>query len=120
MTALVRDLSKAEKKTNLSLLKGTPTSQRDVRAAFQSQRFDAVIVALNAPRETDSPFAKSISPPRLMADSVQNATIAMKENHVPKIIVMQASGVGSSFQNLNFLMRWVIGMSEMCMYPFSY
>lgn len=101
-------------KSGVTVVKGTPTSLSDVRAAFQRTTIDCVLVTLNAPRETDSPFAKSISPPRLMADSVQNATTAMKENGVERIIVMQAFGVGTSFNNLNFLMRWVIAKSEMC------
>lgn len=42
-----------------------------------------------------------------MADSVANAITAMKENRVPKIVVMQALGVGDSFPNLPWWMRYV-------------
>ena len=98
----------------LSILKGTPKSINDIREAFAQKRPDCILVTLNAPRATDSPFAKSISPPRLMADSVANAIKAMKEYGTNRIIVMQAFGVGDSFKNLNFLMRLVISKSEMC------
>jgi len=114
VTALVRDPSKVTESPGLTLVKGTPTSQADVDAAIlQGGHPDAVLVTMNAPRAADSPFAKSISPPRLMADSVANCTRAMQANGIPKIVVMQAFGVGTSFKNLNFLMRLVISKSEM-------
>lgn len=42
-----------------------------------------------------------------MADSVANAITAMKLHVVPKIVVMQALGVGNSFPNLPWWMRYV-------------
>lgn len=114
VTALVRDPSKVSAKDGLTTSKGSPTIYSDMEAAFKVRKPDVVLVTLNAPRATDSPFAKSISPPRLMADSVANAVKAMNEFNVHRIIVMQAFGVGSSFDNLNFLMRLVIAKSEMC------
>ena len=114
VTALVRDTSKVQSRPGLTYVRGTPTNLDDVRAAFQEPRPDGVLVTLSAPRQTDSPFAKSIAPPRLMADSVQNAATAMKEHGVRRIIIMQAFGVGSSYPNLNFLMRLVVKKSEMC------
>lgn len=114
VTVLVRDPTKVTPKTGLTTSKGTPTSLNDMQKAFSARKPDVVIVTLNAPRATESPFAKSISPPRLMADSVANAVTTMKEFDVTRITVMQAWGVGSSFKNLNFLMRWTIAKSEMC------
>nr|OQO22669.1 hypothetical protein B0A51_16497 [Rachicladosporium sp. CCFEE 5018] len=42
-----------------------------------------------------------------MADSVANAITVMKQHNVPKIVVMQALGVGDSFPNLPIWMRSV-------------
>jgi hypothetical protein len=42
-----------------------------------------------------------------MADSVANTITAMRLHHVPKIVVMQALGVGNSFPNLPWWMRYV-------------
>lgn len=42
-----------------------------------------------------------------MADSVTNAIRAMKHHDVPKIVVMQALGVGDSFPNLPWWMRYI-------------
>lgn len=42
-----------------------------------------------------------------MADSVANAVTVMKQYNVPKIVVMQALGVGDSFPNLPVWMRSV-------------
>lgn len=66
-----------------------------------------MIVTLNPSRTTDSPLAKPMAPPRFLADSVANAITAMKHHDVPKIVVMQALGVGDSFPNMSFWMRWV-------------
>jgi hypothetical protein len=66
-----------------------------------------VIVCLNPSRASDSPFSRPIAPPRFMADSVANTITAMRLHHVPKIVVMQALGVGNSFPNLPWWMRYV-------------
>ena len=89
---------------------GTPNRLEDVCNAFEIEGQaapGAVIVTLNPSRTTDSPFARPMAPPRLMADSVANAITAMKQHNVPKIVVMQALGVGDSFPNTSFWMRWV-------------
>jgi len=74
---------------------------------------DVVITTLNAPRASDSPFAKPIAPPRFMADAIANICEVMKANGVTKIIIMSAFGVGDSFQNLNFLMKPIISYTNM-------
>ena len=89
---------------------GTPHKLDDVCKAMHvdgQSAPDAVIVALNPSRVNDSPFARPMAPPRFMADSVANAITAMKQHNVPKIVVMQALGVGDSFPNMSVWMRWV-------------
>ena len=79
----------------------------------QPSKPEAVLVALNAPRESDNPFAKTISPPRLMTDANANITKVMKQSGIRKIVTMAAFGVGDSYQNANFLVRLMISKSNM-------
>jgi putative NAD(P)-binding protein len=94
--------------------KGTPLDKADIRAAFQAHHTpEAVIVTLNAPRTSESPFAALISPPRLMADCNANVVAIMKEFNVSKIVIMQAFGVGDSWPNLHCVLRLLMKKSNM-------
>ena len=89
---------------------GTPHSLEDVCKAILVDKHtapSAVVVTLNPSRVTDSPLARPLAPPRFMANSVANTIAAMKQHNVPKIVVMQALGVGDSFPNMSIWMRWV-------------
>ena len=95
---------------------GTPLSKSDIVNAVEATPDDlpkSVIVTLNSGRTSDNPFAKPTAPQRFMADSNANAVAAMKEYGIRKIVVMQALGVGTSFPNLLFAMRWVVRHSNM-------
>lgn len=96
-----------------NFITGTPTNIENVRDAFKIQAPDAVVVTLSAPRASDSPFAAPISPPRLMADSNANVISVMKEFKVSKIVILQAFGVGASWDNMPCLMRGLMSMSNM-------
>lgn len=72
-----------------------------------------VVVTLNAPRASDSPFAAPISPPRLMADCNANVVTAMKEFQVKKIVILQAFGVGPSWNNMACMLRLLMSKSNM-------
>ncbi|KAF7886172.1 hypothetical protein EAF00_010275 [Botryotinia globosa] len=115
VTALVRDPSSMEAKDGLKIFKGTPLNKADIKAAFEASTNipSVVIVTLSAPRTSDSPFAASISPPRLMADSNANIIAVMKEFDVRKIVVMQAFGVGDSWPHMHFLLRMLMKKSNM-------
>ena len=78
---------------------------------------DVVVVTLSALRATDSPFAAPISPPRMMADSNANVVQIMKEFQVRKIVILQAFGVGASWENMPCAMRLLMSKSNMA---FSY
>jgi uncharacterized protein YbjT (DUF2867 family) len=52
--------------------------------------------------------AKPVSPPRLMADSVANATAAMTARGIRRIVVVSAFGVGDSLSRQPLLIRWMI------------
>ena len=92
---------------------GSPTELTDVRKAFELTTPDVVIVTLNAPRASDSPFAAPISPPRLMADCNANVVTAMKEFGVNKVVILQAFGVGSSWDNMACMLRMLMSKSNM-------
>lgn len=92
---------------------GTPTNLSDVREAFKQNTPGVVIVTLSAPRASDSPFAASISPPRLMADCNANVVAAMKEFGVAKVVVLQAFGVGNSWANMPCILQLLMSKSNM-------
>jgi hypothetical protein len=122
VTALVRkpESMDAEIKAGLETVTGTPANNDDVRKAFSKSSPEVILVTLSAPRASDSPFAAVMSPPRLMADSVANIVAAMKDHkskskstQTPKIIIMQAFGVGESWANLHCVMRLLMKQSNM-------
>lgn len=106
--ALVRDPAKVEQRPGLTLVKGSPKSENDIRSAFMATPNglpEVVIVTLNARRASDSPFAKPISEPRFMADSNAAAIAVMKEFSVNKIVIMSVFGAGDSWPNMHWLLR---------------
>ncbi|KAJ5403463.1 hypothetical protein N7509_003334 [Penicillium cosmopolitanum] len=113
VTALVRNPASMVDFPDVNVVEGTPTNIENVRDAFKIQAPDAVVVTLSAPRASDSPFAAPISPPRLMADSNANVISVMKEFKVSKIVILQAFGVGASWDNMPCLMRGLMSMSNM-------
>lgn len=115
VTALVRKPEAVHNMINggLSTTTGTPMKIEDVRKAFAQSEPEVVIVTLSAPRASDSPFAGIISPPRLMADSTANVVAVMKEFNTPKIVIMQAFGVGASWANMHCMMQLLMKKSNM-------
>ncbi|KAM0273587.1 hypothetical protein ACHAQH_008250 [Verticillium albo-atrum] len=118
--ALVREGSAFSERQGLTIVKGTPLEASSIAKALASSQsgVDAVLVTMNARRISDSPFAAPDlinSPPRLMADSVQNAISAMRGASPPvrKIVVMSAVGTGDSMSNVNFLMRFTFAHTNM-------
>ena len=103
VTALVRkpEAMQVEVDAGLKIVTGTPLNIKDVRNAFL------------APRASDSPFAAVAAPPRLMADSTANIVKAMKEFKTPRIVIMQAFGVGESWVNMHCVMQLLMKKSNM-------
>lgn len=116
-TALVRKSSSLETRDNVTTVEGTPLNPADLDKAFTATESvpTAVVVALNARRAGDSPFAAPSpdTPPRLMADSVANSISSMKRYGVHKIVIMSSMGTGSSFAGLNCLMQQLFTKSNM-------
>lgn len=113
--ALVRNTAsmKVETEGGLQTVTGTPMNKDDVRKAFAQCRPEVVIVTLSAPRANDSPFAAVVAPPRLMADSTANVVAVMKEFGTPKIVIMQAFGVGESWANMSCVLQLLMSKSNM-------
>ncbi|KAL8826909.1 MAG: hypothetical protein Q9191_003512 [Dirinaria sp. TL-2023a] len=110
VTALVREPEAIEAR------EGSPLNKSDVENAFTSPTSDppsAVIIALASTRTSDNPWAATTSPPRLMADSNANVAASMKQHGTRKLVTMQALGVGDSWPNLIFIMRWIVRGSKM-------
>lgn len=84
-----------------------------MNTAFEKASPDTVIVTLAAPRATDSPFAAPISPPRLMADCNSNVVASMKAFGVRKVVVLQAFGVGQSWDNMSCMLQLLMSKSNM-------
>jgi len=115
VTALVRKLEamQTEIEAGLAVVTGTPMNIDDVRNAFKESKPEVIIVTLSAPRAGDSPFAAVVAPPRLMADSTANVVAVMKEFKTPKIVIMQAFGVGESWVNMHCVMQLLMKKSNM-------
>jgi hypothetical protein len=97
-------------------MQGSPSNIDHVNKAISTNPndlIDAVIVTLNAPRQSDSPFAKPIAEPRFMADAVANVKASMETHDIRRIVIMSAFGVGDSFPQLNFLMRPILRYTNM-------
>ena len=110
--ALVRNETSLVQRAGLTVVMGSPLNKDDIARAIATSTtpVDVVLVTLNARRVSDSPFAAPDpvnSPPRLLADSVRNAIEAMRGASPPvrKIVAMSSVGTGSSWNNLNWLMR---------------
>lgn len=115
VTALVRnpEAMQTETEAGLRVVTGTPMNIDDVRNAFKQSKPEVIIVTLSAPRAGDSPFAAVVAPPRLMADSTANIVTVMKELKTPKIVIMQAFGVGESWVNMHCVMQLLMKKSNM-------
>jgi nucleoside-diphosphate-sugar epimerase len=119
VTALVRNPSSLEPRSNLTITQGTPQNLQDIITAIEAspQRPEAVLVSLSSPRVSGSPFAAHApgAYPRLMADSVANVREAMARAGVRKIVVMSSLGVGSSIDSMAFPLRMLFQHSNMRM-----
>lgn len=117
VTALVRNPSSLESQPGLTIAEGSPLDASSIEAAFKAtddtDQPSVVIVTLNAARASDNPFARSISPPRLLAESVTNILATMDNYGVHKFVYTSAFGVGSSAQHLPLLMRLLIRYSNL-------
>jgi putative NADH-flavin reductase len=118
VTVLLRKATSMTAQENLMIVEGTPMKIDDVDRAFTASAAStptAVVVALNARRVSDSPFAAPSpdTPRRMMADSVANVITSLKKHGATKIVINSSMGVGSSYRSLNWLLKPVFTYSNM-------
>ncbi len=90
----------------LSVVAGTPSSAADVERAMAG--CDAVISALNNNRSSDAPWAKPVSPAGFMTSVMRNVLAAAKIHGVRRVVLMSAAGAGDSFDDMPWIMRWLV------------
>ncbi|KAJ2979029.1 hypothetical protein NQ176_g3493 [Zarea fungicola] len=113
--ALVRSTASLTPRAGLTIVTGSPLSKPDIRNALNAASTplpSAAIFTLNTVRESDSPFAKQVSPPRFLADSCANACEILEEVGVRRIVVMSTAGVGDSWGNLSLLSKLFLGWTN--------
>jgi putative NADH-flavin reductase len=106
VTALIRDPSALPAKEGLTIVKGTPLEPSNIESAFNAVQSDiptAVIVTLGSPR---------VKGTRVMTNAHENLLAAMKRHGVSKIATLSSFGVGSSFPNINAIMRFAISRTS--------
>lgn len=94
---------------------GYPLDVEDIEKAITSSPEipDTVIIALASVRQSDSPFSKPVSPPRLMTDTHKAVLEAMKKFRIQRLITISAFGVGDSNASVWWPMRMVLNHSLM-------
>jgi uncharacterized protein YbjT (DUF2867 family) len=90
----------------LTVVAGDPSSANDVAGAMKG--CDAVISALNNNRTSDAPWAKPVSPAGFMAGVMRNVLAAANAQGVRRVVLMSAAGAGDSFDDMPWIMRWLV------------
>ncbi|PVH87700.1 NAD(P)-binding protein [Cadophora sp. DSE1049] len=106
--ALVRISASITPRPGLTIITGSPLSKSDIRSALlatPSLSPTAAIITLNTVRESDSPFAAQLSPPRFLADSCANVCEVLEQTGCHRIVVMSTAGVGDSWGKLPLLSK---------------
>lgn len=108
--ALLRRPEAVKAPPGVELVKGTPESLEDLRAAMKGM--EAVVVAHNNPRASDNPWAKQINSATFMTESARNVLTAMAEQRLKRLVLISAIGVGDSWKTVPALMRAFIKLSN--------
>ncbi|KAL0935769.1 nad-dependent epimerase dehydratase [Colletotrichum truncatum] len=113
--ALVRAPGSLPSHPGLTIVTGSPLSKSDIKAALSaapSLTPSAAIVTLNTVRESESPFAPQLSPPRFLADSCANLCEVLEQEGISRIVFMSTAGVGDSWANLPWLSKAFMGWTN--------
>lgn len=122
VTALVRDKASLASINNgdaaLAIVQGQPQSPADIEKAFAATAESpaVVIVTLNSVRASDNPFARQVAPNTLMRDAHANVLAAIRARVAisnPKIVTLQAQGVGDSYSTLFLPVRLLVQYSNL-------
>ncbi|KAH8174638.1 NAD(P)H-binding domain-containing protein [Sarocladium implicatum] len=112
--ALARKPEAVKPQPGLTVVSGTPLSKDDIDKAIKASplKVSAAIVTLSTVRESDSPFARQVSPPRFLADSCANVCQALEEAGIRRLVFMSTAGCGNSWENLPLLSRAFMGLTN--------
>ena len=106
-----------EPRIGLTIVQGSPLNIADIERAVtvNDEKLipSAAMITLASVRESDSPFAKQASPPRLLADSNKNAVEVLKRHEIRKIVTLSAVGVRDSWARLPTIIRALMSWSNM-------
>ena len=109
--ALIRNKQKLTiSNPSLEIIEGTPMHFEDVAQVIQ--QVDIVFVALNICRKSDFPWSKVVSPYNLLEESMKNIVNAMKEKGVKRVLTISAWGVGSSYEETNWMFKFLINKTN--------
>ncbi|KAE9566903.1 hypothetical protein CGCF415_v015452 [Colletotrichum fructicola] len=106
--ALARSPGGLPDSPGLTIVTGSPLSKPDISSALSATpplTPSAAIITLNTVRESDSPFARQLSPLRFLADSCANACEVLQQAGVRRIVVMSTAGVGDSWSKMPWLSK---------------
>jgi uncharacterized protein YbjT (DUF2867 family) len=98
-------------RVGLTIVTGSPLSKLDIQNASR-QTPSAAIITLNTVRQSDSPFAPQVSPPRFLADSCANVCEVLEHAGIRRIVVMSTAGVGDSWAHLPWLSKAFMGWTN--------
>ena len=113
--ALVRTSGSITPSPGLTVVLGSPLSKDDIRKAVSATPGlppSAAIMTLNTVRESDSPFAAQLSPPRFLADSYANACDVLEQAGILRIVVLSTAGVGDSWRKMPLLSKAFMGWTN--------
>ncbi|ATY60082.1 NAD(P)-binding domain [Cordyceps militaris] len=117
VTALLRPSSSLPARANLTILHGSPLSQRDVAHALATpRRAHAVLFTLSLPRTGDSPFAplRPDTAPDFLSHAARTLLAALPAADAPpKLVINSALGVGDSWHALAWPLRVLFSHTPM-------
>lgn len=108
---LVRDAKKITiASEKLRIFEGTPSNKEDLAKALQGCTH--VLSALNISRNSDFPWAGLRTPKDFLEKTVRNVIDLSKTNPLENVMVISASGVAETKQDIPFWFRWMIDFSN--------
>ncbi|CAK7203826.1 hypothetical protein SEUCBS139899_006574 [Sporothrix eucalyptigena] len=112
--ALVRNPDRLPARKGLTVVKGSPLVKADMEKAITATPtpVDACIFTLGTLRESESPFAKQVTPPRFLADAASVASEALLAHNASRLVIMSTAGVGDSWPGLPWVFRAYMGWTN--------
>jgi putative NADH-flavin reductase len=111
VTAALRPASQFNPVDGVAVARGDVTDPGFLESVVASH--DAVVSCVGLRRAGLSPFAKLLSPPDLTTRLASSVARAMDNQHVRRLIVLSAGGVGDSFERLTWPVQQVVQTGNM-------